>query len=149
MSLEECHCVIPVTTFITSRYREHKYIMQSFIIYVDAFYKILFILSIICPIVLFIFRICTGFFSYTHDFNGLPYKFYDTPFYQVFINILKTYQIFQPIIIIIYNLIIVKKDKYNFSAFLINIILFILGIDDFLQYIKMFFLGLFLEIYNL
>mgnify|MGYP007123276302 FL=1 len=113
------------------------------------FYKILFILSIICPIVLFIFRICTGFFSYTHDFNGLPYKFYDTPFYQVFINILKTYQIFQPIIIIIYNLIIVKKDKYNFSAFLINIILFILGIDDFLQYIKMFFLGLFLEIYNL
>lgn len=32
------------------------------------FYKILFILSIICPIVLFIFRICTGFFSYTHDF---------------------------------------------------------------------------------
>lgn len=113
------------------------------------FYKILFILSIICPIVLFIFRICTGFFSYTHDFNGLPYKFYDTPFYQVFINILKTYQIFQPIIIIIYNLIIVKKDKYNFFAFLINIILFILGIDDFLQYIKMFFLGLFLEIYNL
>lgn len=113
------------------------------------FYKILFILSIICPIVLFIFRICTRFFSYTHDFNGLPYKFYDTPFYQVFINILKTYQIFQPIIIIIYNLIIVKKDKYNFSAFLINIILFILGIDDFLQYIKMFFLGLFLEIYNL
>lgn len=113
------------------------------------FYKILFILSIICPIILFIFRICTGFFSYTHDFNGLPYKFYDTPFYQVFINILKTYQIFQPIIIIIYNLIIVKKDKYNFSAFLINIILFILGIDDFLQYIKMFFLGLFLEIYNL
>ena len=113
------------------------------------FYKTLFILSIICPIVLFIFRICTGFFSYTHDFNGLPYKFYDTPFYQVFINILKTYQIFQPIIIIIYNLIIVKKDKYNFSAFLINIILFILGIDDFLQYIKMFFLGLFLEIYNL
>lgn len=113
------------------------------------FYKILFILSIICPIVLFIFRICTGFFSYTHDFNGLPYKFYDTPFYQIFINILKTYQIFQPIIIIIYNLIIVKKDKYNFSAFLINIILFILGIDDFLQYIKMFFLGLFLEIYNL
>lgn len=113
------------------------------------FYKILFILSIICPILLFIFRICTGFFSYTHDFNGLPYKFYDTPFYQVFINILKTYQIFQPIIIIIYNLIIVKKDKYNFSAFLINIILFILGIDDFLQYIKMFFLGLFLEIYNL
>ena len=113
------------------------------------FYKILFILSIIFPIVLFIFRICTGFFSYTHHFNGLPYKFYDTPFYQVFINILKTYQIFQPIIIIIYNLIIVKKDKYNFSAFLINIILFILGIDDFLQYIKMFFLGLFLEIYNL
>lgn len=109
------------------------------------FYKILFILSIICPIVLFIFRICTGFFSYTHDFNGLPYKFYDTPFYQVFINILKTYQIFQPIIIIIYNLIIVKKDKYNFSAFLINIILFILGIDDFLQYIKMFFLGIYLE----
>ena len=38
ISLEECHCVIPVTTFITSRYREHKYIMQSFIIYVDAFY---------------------------------------------------------------------------------------------------------------
>lgn len=113
------------------------------------FYKILFILSIIGPIVLFVFRIYTGFFSYTHDFNGLPYKFYDTPFYQVFINILKTYQIFQPIIIIIYNLIIVKKDKYNFSAFLINIILFILGIDDFLQYIKMFFLGLFLEIYNL
>lgn len=109
------------------------------------FYKILFILSIICPIVLFIFRICTGFFNYTHDFNGLPYKFYDTPFYQVFINILKTYQIFQPIIIIIYNLIIVKKDKYNFSAFLINIILFILGIDDFLQYIKMFFLGIYLE----
>ena len=94
------------------------------------FYKIIFILSIISPIILFIYRICTGFFADRNEFYGLSSAFEVTWAYEVLLIIIKVYQILHPFIMCAFNFMCLKQNRYKFSTTVISAILFLSGINN-------------------
>lgn len=103
------------------------------------FYKIVFILSIICPIILFVYRICTGFFTHTNDLLLLPFEVWETTPYKVLLIIIKIYQILHPFMMCGFNFICLKQNRYKLSTTVISAILFLSGINNIIFYIKTFF----------
>lgn len=110
------------------------------------FYKIVFILSIICPIILFVYRICTGFFIYRNEFYGLPSVFEATWAYEVLLIIIKVYQVLHPVIMCGFSFICLKLNKYKLLTIIISVILFIIGIDNFLYLIELFIVFTYIDI---
>ena len=103
------------------------------------FYKIIFILSIISPIVLFIYRICSGFFTHPNDLLLFPYEALETAPYKVVLIIVKVYHILHPFIMCVFNFLCLKLNKYKLLTIIISAILFFLGINNIIFYIKTFF----------
>lgn len=110
------------------------------------FYKIIFILSIISPIVLFIYRICSGFFTDRNEFYGLSSEFEVTWAYEVLLIIIKVYQILHPVIMCAFNFISLKLNRYKFLTIIISAILFIIGIDNFFYLMKLIIVFSYIDI---
>ena len=100
------------------------------------FYKIVFILSIICPIILFVYRICTGFFTHTNDLLVIPFEYWDTVAYKKLVAIIKVYQILHPFIMCGFNFICLKLNKYKLLTIIISVILFLSGINNVIFFVK-------------
>lgn len=94
------------------------------------FYKIIFILSIISPIILFICRICIGFFTNTNNLFLIDFKYWDTVAYKMFLIVIKIYQILHPFIMCAFNFMRLKQNRYKFSTTVISAILFLSGINN-------------------
>ena len=110
------------------------------------FYKIIFILSIISPIVLFIYRICSGFFTHPNDLFLFPFEVLETVPYKVVLIIVKVYQILHPFIMCGFNFICLKQNRYKFSTTVISAILFLSGINNIIFFIKAVIVFTYIEI---
>lgn len=112
----------------------------------NLFYKIIFILSIISPIILFICRICTGFFTNTNNLFLIDFEYWDTVAYKMFLIVIKIYQILHPFIMCAFNFISLKLNRYKFLTIIISAILFIIGIDNFFYLMKLIIVFSYIDI---